>query len=90
MFDPTYAPLKDAPKTPTIEVPGNTIYLTRKDPYGHVYLSLAKGELPAKFAGAYTTMAQAEFAANKYTIEREEAMKDIVEETKVPRKKKNA
>ena len=86
MYDQTYAPSKDAPKNPSISFDDNVIHLTRHDPYGHIYLSLERGELPEKYRGAYTMLPIAEHEARKYIAEREETAKLIFGETKKSKK----
>lgn len=87
MFDPTYAPLKDAPKNPTLNIDGNVIHLTRRDPYGHIYISLEHGELPEKYRGAYTSMPIAETEVAKFIEERRVAALELAKEGKVKQKK---
>lgn len=87
MYDQTYF-TKDAPKTPTVEIDDNTVLLNRVDPYGHIFLSLAKGELPEKYRGAYTTMTLASHAAQMYGEDRKRAALDLVAEGTVSPKKK--
>jgi hypothetical protein len=84
MFDPIHAPSKDAPKNPTVQIDDNVVHLTRHDPYGHIYLSLENGELPAKYQGAYTTMTEAHLAVARYIDERNKASEELTANNSLP------
>lgn len=90
MFDPSYATTspsretrwqeassKDAPKVHSVTKDGTTVFLTRKDPYGHIYLTLEQGEVSPKYQGAYTDMRIAEYDANRYLDDRIQTMADL-------------
>jgi hypothetical protein len=57
---------------------GNKLHLKRVDPYGFVYLSLDKGQLPAGYADvAYTDWHNARVAAEKYIYDRNDALAEL-------------
>lgn len=85
MFDLVHTPSLDAPKTHSIPMEGNTIYLERRDPMGFIYLRLETGEVSAKYQGAYTDMRVAEIDAKRYIEERKLALKDIKKNDKTAR-----
>ena len=59
---------------------GNKLNLTLTDPYGFVYFSLERGQLPDNLKGAaFTSWYEAEIAAKKYIDQRQ----FIVTEAKV-------
>lgn len=75
--------LKDIPNLRIIELDnGNKLRLTRKDPFGFIYLSLEKGGLPEAYKGAFTDWGQARLAAEKYQRERNETVKEAVDADK--------
>lgn len=73
--------LKDVPNQQYIDLDnGNKLNLTRRDPFGFIYLSLDKGQLPATLAGsAFTDWAQAKIAALAYVKERQETVAELKE-----------
>lgn len=62
---------------------GNTLRLTRTDPYGAIVLSLEHGQLPESYRGCYTDWYQAEIAANKYVLQRQDVAAEIKEKITV-------
>ena len=75
MLDQTHAAEKEFH---TIDLDnGNRLSLVRRNPYGHIYLKLNKGNIPEKFSGAYTTVERALEASQKYQSERTEAKKEL-------------
>ena len=46
-------------KSRKIELDNNTININCEDPYGFWYISIAKGQIPDKLKGAYTSFDQA-------------------------------
>jgi hypothetical protein len=61
---------------------GNKLNMTRTDPYGFIYFSLERGQLPDHLKGhAFTDWSMAEIAAKKYVLERQSAVAEIKEKT---------
>lgn len=56
-------------KIDSVELHGQTVFLTRQDPFGMIYLSLPQGTLPAKYSGAYSRVEAAQHAALTYAEE---------------------
>ena len=80
---------KDVPTT--IEVPldnDNKILIQRRNPFGLVYMELAKGTLPEKYQGAYTTYEYAQLDAQRYIEERSKELEYI--EKNIPKAKSKA
>lgn len=75
--------LKDVPNHQYIELDnGNKLNLVRKDPFGFIYMSLDKGQLPVTYAGsAYTDWSQAKIAALAYVRERQDTVAEFTEKT---------
>lgn len=72
-------------RTVTLEN-GNILRLEAKDPYGFIYLSLERGQLPESMTGAFTSWFEAERAAERYQSMRDMAINEMkIEE---PKKKK--
>lgn len=57
---------KDAPLTQVIPFDGNSITLERIQPFGFVGMTLAKGTLPERYTGVYTSFDLAAHAAQEY------------------------
>lgn len=66
---------------------GNKLNLKRTDPYGFIYISLERGQLPEWLQGAYTDWAHARLAAEKYIKERQQAVAEIQTEDNAKKKK---
>lgn len=87
MFDPSYNNTsKDAPKVNSVTLDDVTVFLPRKDPFGHIYLTLEQGEVTPKYQGAYTDMRIAEYDARRYLDDRKQALKDVKTESNSGRK----
>lgn len=73
------AGLNDIPNQRVIELEnGNKLNLTRKDPYGFIYLSLDRGALPTYLAGAaFTDWSAAKLAAEKYVSQRQTVVAEL-------------
>lgn len=73
------AGLNDIPNQRVIELEnGNKLNLTRKDPFGFIYLSLDRGALPNHLAGAaFTDWFTAKIAAEKYVRERQDVVAEL-------------
>lgn len=56
---------------------GNKILMTRKNPYGFLYMELSEGKLPEKYTGAYTTLEAAFESAHIYKDERKRAREEL-------------
>lgn len=82
--------MKDIPNHQYIELEnGNKLNLIRKDPFGFIYMSLDKGQLPVTYAGsAYTDWYQAKIAAYAYVKERQDTVA-VLQEKKFERKLKD-
>lgn len=65
----------------TIELEnGNKLNMTRRDPYGFIYFSLERGQLPDHLKDhAFTDWPIAEQAARQYVAKRQEAVAEIKE-----------
>jgi len=83
MFDQTFTGPKDGPKIETVEKDGIVVKLQREDPFGLIYLSVDGVTLPEEYQGRYTDTDYAFKAANKYLLERAEALEQL---TKVKQK----
>lgn len=85
--------MKDVPNHQYIELEnGNKLNLVRKDPFGFIFLSLDKGQLPTNLAGsAFTDWHQAKIAAMAYVTERQSTVAVLQEKmpTKFERKLKD-
>lgn len=46
---------------------GNTLRAERRDPYGHWFLVLSRGQLPEAFTGGYTTREEVRKAVSLYS-----------------------
>lgn len=75
--------MKDMPNQQYIDLEnGNKLNLTRRDPFGFIYLSLEKGTLPPNLAGScWTDWDQAKIAAMGYVRERQDTVAEIREKT---------
>lgn len=83
----------DMPTTKTFPVGDVNITAIRKDPFGFWYLKSDKGDLPVKYQGAYTSMAEIEKAIKDYSNslkQEEEAKKKQEEEVKTKKTKTSA
>lgn len=73
--------MKDVPNHQFMELDnGNKLNLIRKDPFGFIYLSLDKGQLPVSLAGsAFTDWDRAKIAALAYVKERQSTVAELQE-----------
>ena len=65
-FDPD----KDYPRVQVLELDNNKMVLKRTDPYGFIYISFERGQVPESLKGAYTTWEAAKAAVNNYLAEK--------------------
>lgn len=77
---------EDTPNIRTYDLEnGNRLNLKRVDPYGFIYLSLDKGQMPVMYAGAYTDWTSARRAAEGYIATRQSAIAELKD--REPKKK---
>lgn len=55
-----------------IELDGNTVHIKCEDPYGFWHISIAKGQIPEKLKGAYTSFDQALREVNVWLKDKKE------------------
>lgn len=79
MLDQTHT-TKDAPKDQVIAFDDNCITMDRVPPFGHIGLTLAKGTLPEKYKGVYTSFDLANHAALQYIEQYWKAKAEISQE----------
>lgn len=60
----------DSPDEYVIETQYNKMHIKKRDPYGHWFLNLDKGQLPPHLKGAYTSVSKARQAALNYLNEK--------------------
>lgn len=68
---------------------GNKLFATRKDPYGHWFLSLERGALPEEFRGAYSSAYMMKQAVDRYVAIRKLVIEEIKDKPEKVEKKKN-
>lgn len=57
---------------------GNKLNMQRRDPYGHIHLSLERGQLPDSLKdAAFTDWSKAEQAARSYVAQRQEVVAQV-------------
>lgn len=64
--EPIDDPVRDLSPQRSIEVDGNKLNITRRDPFGWWYISWDKGQLPERLTGAYTSFELAYKEAENY------------------------
>lgn len=86
-FDPN----RDDPRSKSVYIDSNTIFMRRTDPYGFIELSLERGGLPEALKNArFTTWEAAREAVDRYIEDRkkvalpEKHVQPVLERKKVP------
>lgn len=91
MLEDHFDPEKDYPRVQTIELDNNKLVMKRTDPYGFIYISFERGQVPEHLKGAYTTWEAAKSAINGYLADKgREEVKPSEEPAPVALKKKIA
>lgn len=74
---------KDAPKTIELTEGDVTITIQRQDPYGLLYLTSNKGDLPKAYQGHYTDVDYAITATKQYfeSLQRDSSFEELKKES---------
>lgn len=65
----------------TYDLGNNKAFIKQTDPYGFIYITLERGQLPDKLQGAYTSYDYAERDLKRYLQDKK---RKVVEEKKEP------